>query len=93
MDENVYQSWKVLNQQLDASDVNENDFILILMKCVHQKPEYPIELAAKLQNYNLDNVRMHPCASLRLNIDMVHVLLISPTLNRIQNGYSLILYE
>ena len=55
MDENVYQSWKVLNQQLDASDVNENDFILILMKCVHQKPEYPIELAAKLQNYNLDN--------------------------------------
>ena len=31
MDENVYQSWKVLNQQLDASDVNENDFILIVL--------------------------------------------------------------
>ena len=55
MDENVYQSWKVLNQQLDASDVNENDFILILMKGVHKKTRYPIEVAAKLQNYKLDN--------------------------------------
>ena len=46
--QDMYQTWERLVQNLSDSQVDEKNFVLILMKIFYTKPMYPLEIAVEL---------------------------------------------